>query len=130
MQASTTTDETNGTDTKFRHSSFVIRHSQKIRTAIGQIHRVLRRFLGAAIYHHDGHRFGNRGLPTKHTKATKALSGRFCFIGVLRVFRGQDFFMNHPRYQRAELWEQRDRRKSREGSGERARVASEFQIRG
>jgi hypothetical protein len=32
--------------------------------------------------------------------------------------------------QRAELWEQRDRRKSREGSGERARVASEFQIRG
>ena len=36
----------------------------------------------------------------------------------------------YPCYQRAELWEQRDRRKSREGSGERARVASEFQIRG
>jgi hypothetical protein len=45
---------------------------REIRTAIGQIHRVLRRFLGAAISHHDGHRFGNRGLPTKHTKATKA----------------------------------------------------------
>jgi len=36
----------------------------------------------------------------------------------------------YPCNQRAELWEQRDRRKSREGSGERARVASEFQIRG
>ena len=44
--------------------------------------------------------FGNRGLPTKHTKATKALSRRFCFIGVLRVFRGQHFFMNYPCYQR------------------------------
>jgi len=30
-------------------------------------------------------------FPTKHTKHTKALSSRFCFIGVLRVFRGQTF---------------------------------------
>ena len=37
MQASTTTDETNGTDTKFRHSSFVIRHSQKIRVIRGSL---------------------------------------------------------------------------------------------
>ena len=72
---------------------------------MGQIRRVLRRFFWAVISHHDAYRFGNRGLPTKHTKGTKALSCRFCFIGVLR---GQHFFMNHPCYQRAELWEQRD----------------------
>ena len=87
-------------------------------------------FFWAVISHHDAYGFGNRSLPTKHTKGTKALSYRFCFIGVLRVFRGRHLFINHPCHQRAELWEQRDRRKSREGSGERARVASEFQIRG
>src|SRR6059036_1253908 len=41
--------------------------------------------------------FGNRGLPTKHTKATKALSRRFCFIGVLRVFRWATLLHEHIR---------------------------------
>jgi hypothetical protein len=44
--------------------------------------------------------------------------------------RGRIPIYPYPCKRRAELWEQRDRRKSREGSGERARVASEFQIRG
>ena len=34
---------------------------------------------------------GQINFPTKHTKHTKALSCRFYFIGVLRVFRGQTF---------------------------------------
>jgi hypothetical protein len=60
-------------------------------TAIGQIRGVLRRFFWRGDCRHDAHMFGNRSFPTKHTKDTKALSYRFCFINVLRVFRGQLF---------------------------------------
>jgi len=42
----------------------------------------------------------NKSLPTKHTKKHESLRGRFCFIGVLRVFRGQHLFKNHPCYPR------------------------------
>ena len=38
--------------------------------------------------------------PLNTQKGTKALPRRFCFIGVLRVFRGYHFFVNHPCYQR------------------------------
>jgi hypothetical protein len=60
-------------------------------TAIGQIRGVLRRFFWRGDCRHDAHMFGNRSFPTKHTKDTKALSYRFCFINVLRVFRWQLF---------------------------------------
>jgi hypothetical protein len=34
--------------------------------------------------------------PRNTRKARKLYHAKFCFIGVLRVFRGQLFFMNHP----------------------------------
>jgi hypothetical protein len=59
------------------------------------------------------------GLPTKHSKKVRRM--QLIFVS-FRLFSGPENFichssqsLRHPRHSRAELWEQRDRRKSRDG---------------
>jgi hypothetical protein len=84
-----TTDYTDGTDIR----NTILPHPRDPYCYSARSSRLAKIFFGAAISHRDARRFGSRSLPTKHTKGTKTLSRRFCFIGVLRVFRGQHFFM-------------------------------------
>jgi hypothetical protein len=58
-------------------------------------------------------------LPTKHSKKHERM--QLIFVS-FRLFSGPENFichssqsLRHPRHSRAELWEQRDRRKSRDG---------------